>query len=271
MSFNSSCSKAEKLTADGIKEIHDLVEEVAYQAFAAKVTELGIKEDGITEEQSGQILCAIKSAAHKEMDKKDGYIQSRTKLPYEQVQEVIRNVGLIVHDRDTKLTDARYYTITDLTMALDDHNTMVKEILLKSWYKCPKFIDPHHTHLDEIKERASVANRQAFWDNYFPGKRQACNGTSKEFVDIIDVRNYLAKKEGSRLNFATIHNVYSFHDEDMDRKLIDLLNPDDQNALFQPREIKNLVRKCSQSCDNTLLKENMTLKQFLTKFYPECI
>ena len=99
------------------------------------------------------------------MDKKDGYIQSRTKLPYEQVQEVIRNVGLIVHDRDTKLTDARYYTITDLTMALDDHNTMVKEILLKSWYKCPKFIDPHHTHLDEIKERAgfyATLNPQLF-------------------------------------------------------------------------------------------------------------
>ena len=286
MGYESECSGEEKLNADGIREIHDLVEEVAYRAFAQKVAELGIHGDQITEEQSGQILGAIKMAAHREMYKTDGYIKSKTKLPACQVQEVIRNVGLIIHDRDTKLTDARYYSLTDMTMALDDHNTMVKETLLKSWYKCPKFQDPNHTHLEEIKERAgfyavinqqlsfdlkaAVAQRQAFWDNYFPGRRDAHNGTSKEFVDTIEVRNYLAKV-GYGLNFTTPNRNYTFTFQDFYRKLTDLLSPEDQKALFEPREIHNLVRKCQKTCENALISNDMTLGQFLNKYYPESV
>ena len=276
----SQCSNEEQLKANEVKQIHDRIEEVAYRAFAQKVIELNITQDDITEEQSGQILCHIKSQAHREMYKVGGYIDERGKLLNPtQVQEVLRNVGKIVHDRDTKLTDARYYTLSELLMGLDDHNTMVKEILLRSWYKCPKVSDAEHSHLEQIKEKVdfyvtlnghlkfdfkqALKERKAFWDRYFPGKREASETSSQEFVNILEVRHYFESTDNIKRKINVLKEA------NPDEKLEKLLTPEERLDLFEPRCKNNLVRRRSVNTLPLLQDQNMTVGEFFTKYFPE--
>lgn len=279
---SSHCSNEEKEKANEVKAIHDLIEEVAYRAFVQKVIDLNITQENITEEQSGQILSHIKAQAHKEMYKPDGYLSVRGKLLNpSQFQEVIQNVGKIVHDRDTKLTDARYYTLSELLMGLDDHNTMVKEILLRSWYKFSDFTDFDHSHLEEIKNKIdfyvqlnghlkfdlkqTLTERKAFWDKYFPGKREASEKTSKEFVNILEVRHFFEGIE--RFNPRRYSDL--LNGIKLDDKFAVLLKEDETKALFEPRCLRNRVR-CRNVDANPLLHDrDITIREFFTYYFPD--
>jgi hypothetical protein len=273
--LGATCSEIEFANAMEIKRIHDLIEEVAYRAFVEKVKDLNIEHDCLTEEQSGRILSHIKAQAHREMYKKEGgYITERAKLlDPSQVQRVIQNGGRIVHDRDTKLTDARYYSLSELLLALDDHNTMVKEILLQSWYKCHNFSDRNHEHLEEIKERVNfygtlseqlkfnlqgaLRDRKAFWDKYFPGKREANREISEQFVNIQEVRHYME------------HKVNTLKGFDLDEQLIRYLNEEEIIAYFEPRQIRNRVRCQEVQTVPLLADRHITVRQFLSYYFPE--
>lgn len=292
--LGAQCSVEEKERANEVKQIHDLIEEVAYRAFAQKVTELNITQDRITEEESGKILSYIKAQAHKEMYKKeDGYIVARARLlNYSQVERVIQSVGKIVHDRDTKLTDARYYSLSELLMGLDDHNTMVKEILLQSWYKCSSFSDPDHEHLDQIKDQVdfyqtldkqlefnlkeALKAQKAFWNQFFPGKREADKSASQEFVNIQELRHLCEvlhviepDAKNSFIRFVTQHKKYVLTGPNLNDKLADYLDHEDAILFFEPRNIRNQVRGRVVETEPLLKDRNITVKQFFSSYFPE--
>ncbi len=287
MGHTSECTEEETDRAIQIKEIHDLIEEAAYRALAQTVVEQNIRADKITEEQSGVLLASIKCAAHREMFKGGGYISERSKLPLKQVQELIQSIGKIVHDRDTKLTDGRYALLTDLVMALDDHNTMVKEILLRSWFRCPQFKDPKHAHLEAIKEKVgfyatmdpqlslnfknALADRQAFWDRYFPGIREASESASSQFITTLEMRSCFTEIDisGDAIHITTPQKKYRLGLDCLDKKLTDILAPEDQNALFEPRTIHNVVRKSQKDNFPLLHNKDITAKEFFVTYFPE--
>lgn len=70
---DSQCSGHELVGANEIKELHDVIEVIAYRSFAQAVKNLGITKDRITEEQSGKILAFVKEQAHVELYKEGGY------------------------------------------------------------------------------------------------------------------------------------------------------------------------------------------------------
>ncbi len=294
--LGSECSEKEFDRAEQIKAIHNVIEEVAYRAFAEKVVQLGISQNVLTEEESGKILAHIKMKAHQEMYKKEGsYISERVKLlDSSQITEVMKNVGKIVHDRDTKLTDARYYTLSELLMGLDDHNTMVKEILVQSWYKCPKFSDSDHEHLEQIKEnvsfyatldkqlkfdlKESLKKCKMLWNEYFPGKREASEKTSKEFMNIQAVRHFFGELkqvpcEASdglcSLQFVTPNQAYTLKKVNLDVPLVTYLETADIKACFEQRILHNRVRCANQLGDALLEDKSLTMRQFLLRYFPE--
>ncbi len=287
ISFISGCSFDEKSKAGQLMLIHNLIEEVAYRAFAEKIVSLNLVDDQISEQQSGDILAHIKKQAHIEMYKKDGYIAKRAQLlDPSQVQKVIASVGKIVHDRDTKLTDARYPSLSEMLMGLDDHNTMVKEILIQSWYKLEEFTDSEHEHLDMIKKnvsfyemvdkqlkfdlKAELSYRKAFWDHYFPGMRKATEDmtqtdTTRNFVEIMEVR---ALFQGFTLNEERCH-FDSLHEADLGEKLFKYLSSSDQELFFEPRKVFNQVRGKSIPMLPLIKNESITVKEFISRYFPE--
>lgn len=290
------CSLALQAKAFEIKAIHDRVEEVAYQAFVESVIELKIIGDVINHEQSGQILLAIKRAAHREMFKSEGgYIRMRAVLlDAAQVDGIIRQVGKIVHDRDSKLTDARYSSICELLMGLDDHNTMVKEILLASWFGDDAFSDPDHIHLGEIKDRIRFYDRlspalgfdvrrrlqecQAFWDRYFPGARVAGDVASRAFIRILEVRHtfggagvsYDPKSRQFVLvttqDCRAVRHIIS--QADLDAPLVACLTDKSISHLFERRRVRNLIRS-GETLEDPILDRDMTLRSLLLRYFPE--
>ena len=294
----TQCKKKELNKAEAILLIHNVIEEVAYRALANIVNTLGLDKDEISATQCGQILSHVKEQAHIELFKKGGYVTDRTKiLTQSQFSGIMQNVGKIVHDRDTRLTDARYYTVTDLLMGLDDHNTMVKEILLRSWYKCPSIVDPDHSHLDNIKARVNfypmtnktlgfdlkttLDSRKAFFDQYFPGIRSGGAETSEAFVNITEVREYfggsswvkvdLAQKDPV-IEYTTQYGGYqalNIGKETLDAKLASILDAGDMKALLSKRQVTNQVRKKTTEACPLLKNKDITLRQFLTLYFPE--
>ncbi len=140
-----------------IKLIHDRVEVAAYRGLQQAVVDLKLVTAGdkteISTEQSRTILHTyVKAAAHRVMRAKDGYVTVRSNyLDSAQMAPIIKNVPLIVRDRDSKLTNATYSTFEGLVQALDDHNTLVNGILFNAWGV------PHRedvSHLDVIKKEA---------------------------------------------------------------------------------------------------------------------
>lgn len=289
---SSACSTDEISRANQVKKIHNIIEEIAYKGFAEKVIQLGITQDAITEKQSGEILTHIKAVAHIELYKEGGYATERFKLlDSSQVKKIVANVAKIVHDRDTKLTNARYFFLSELLMGLDDHNTMVKEILLESWYKCSRIEDCQHSHLERIKEkidfygvlnqqlefnlRESLEDRKIFWQKYFPSLRVASQENSVQFMNVIDVRHYFGDAqlnydaETCTLSFDTENFSYEISHVNLDAKLVTVLNEKDAQALFAPRTIFNYVRNTEVKAAPFLSNENMTIHQFLTAYFPE--
>ncbi len=271
--LGTPCEEAQLLKTETVMGIHDQIEEVAYKAFADIVEELGIKGDAITEEQSGKILAYIKKQAHVEMYKKGGYIAKRGDLlGKDQIQFLLGQVGKIIHDRDTKLTDARYHSLSSLLLALDDHNAAVKDILIKSWFRCP-VADP--THLDQVKERirfydrtnaslgidlqAAVERKAEFWDRYFPGLRDATEigqaDRSAEFVRILEVRN--------------MFGGVNFMGKNLEAPLSAYVSINTAERLFQPRQVPNLVRRADMQATPLISDSKITLGTFLRHYFPE--
>lgn len=141
-----------------VKQLHDKVEIAAYQALQKGVIELKLIKAKrkrltiITDSESNTLLHKyIKTAAHKVMRARDGYINQRMNyLNQRQIEPVINRVPDITEDRDKKLTNATYGTLEELENALDTHNSFVNQILFNAWGV------PNHTknHLEDIKSQA---------------------------------------------------------------------------------------------------------------------
>lgn len=291
--LSPSCSNVEYQNALETKKLHDAIEVIAYKAFAEIVGELKITQDQITPSQSGQILRYIKKQAHVELYKEGGYWKERLKLLGPSQFAILgKHILDIIHDRDGKLTDARYTSLSQLLMGLDDHNHMVKEILLQSWMKNPAFTDCNQMHLKSIKKQAdfypalnrvlkfdlekAVDKQKALWDKYFPGKR---NGDPKEFTNILEVRAYFGDSEWVKFNQKT--NQLEFMTDslgyvacrvdNLDMPLAGLLDKGDIRALFEARPaVENLVRNNKTACA-PLLDQKITVKEFLKRYFPELL
>jgi hypothetical protein len=271
--LGTPCDEAQLQKTKMIMEIHDKIEETAYRSFANIVERLGIRGDAITEEQSGIILAHIKSEAHIEMYKKGGYTAERGNLlDKQQFQYLASQVGKIIHDRDTKLTDARYHSLSSMLLALDDHNSEVKDILIKSWFRCP-VADP--THLDQVKDRVdfnsrmngalgfdlsrAVQEKTALLDRSFPGLRAASApgeaDRSAEFVRILAVRDLVGG--------------INFREMDLSAPLESCVPADVSARLFTQREVRNVVRGREVQTRALIDDSRITLGQFLAEYFPE--
>ncbi len=287
----NTCTEAQFQRANQVKNIHNVIEEIAYRAFAEKVVGLHLTQDNITAEQSGQILNYIKCEAHKELYKNGGYATERFKLLEPcQVKKIIANVAKIVHDRDTKLTNATYYSLSELLLGLDDHNTMVKEILLESWYQCGRIDDCKHSHLQKIKDKINfyetlnnqlnfdlkdkLKDRQQFWETYFPGVRED-NKYSEKFMNIMEVRHCFVGVQPEYdstldyLKFGTNEVSYMVLPNELDNELKSFLQESDIKALFEKGAAVNQVRGCNLERSALLQDDKMTVRQFITSYFPE--
>lgn len=251
--------------AQEIFHLHNKVEEVAYSGLVNKVISLGIVRNGISENESQLLLQHIKQVAHRELFRKDGYWASRTKLlKPEQIDYVLKQYGHIVHDRDTKLTRGTYHYLSDLLMAFDDHNTMVKTILFTSWFQEPKPLeDENHSHLEMIKEKVRFYERldealpfslkdvleekKTFWDTYFPGKRLVGEGTSEDFLNICHVRyHFHVLTEGKNREIQTLDGtIHKIFRSSLARTATKLLGP------------------------HPFFDEAVTLREFIEKYFPD--
>lgn len=134
-----TCTPQEISNVKQIFFVHNLIEEVGYKAFYEIVQRLGITNDQITEEQSETIIAYVKKQAHVELRKPGGYSHSgRDMITAEQFSKVIASLSTIIHDRDERLTHARYRSLADLVTAFDDHNSYIKQLLFRSWFKYKK-------------------------------------------------------------------------------------------------------------------------------------
>ncbi len=292
----SPCPAQQMQGAREIFEMHNVIEEIAYRAFAEVVAKLGIRSNSITEQQSGEILAHIKKQAHVELYKEGGYWKERTKrLEPAQVQRVIQKVGSIIHDRDTKLTDARYYTLSSLLMGLDDHNNYVKEVLLQSWFICDMSAEGH---LERIKENvqfyrsmdgqlqfnlhAALNTEKAFWDKYFPGKREVTEECANAFMNILEVREYFGGAKWATYDARTRDFVFltgrsglqarTLTAENLDQPLSAFVgNQDVMDDLVRERVVENAVRRRSQVARPLLASSEITVREFLTRYFPDIL
>lgn len=286
--LGAKCSEEDIKNARNIFFVHNLIEEVCYQALADIVKKLDIRGDKITKEQSDQILAYVKDIAHVELRKDGGYSKKgREMITQDQFSWVLKNVNTIIHDRDARLTDARYYSLTDLCTALDDHNNYVKNILFRSWLHCEPISCP--THLPMIKNLVhfnknmsaqlgfnfaeALQRKKGYYDTYHPKLREiVCSTTG----------------EKSALRFVNITEVRSAFDEHVDTLL--KCDPDESftqclvgQCSFSKSDVEKLTQNRSVTCaprhgfgfmDKTipqppLLKDGLTVGEFLEYYFPE--
>jgi hypothetical protein len=251
-----------------VKGLHDEVELAAYAALIQGCEELGISTDAITEEQSFRLLHKyVKASAHKVMNGPDGYMSLRGKhLNFEkQIQPILDKVSWIVHDRDRRLTNGVYTSLTKLIFALDSHNSLVNHIIFKAWgYPLSEARD----HLSEIKEKAK-----------FYGKLNA--------IVHFDVSDALAR-ENDRYNRTRIFSHVQFH-EKYGKTFFGFLLGSEAYLSFQDSEedtrtvyARDLNQPLSEILDgkekdflvsNGLvnLETPTTVRAFFLEFYPEII
>lgn len=269
LTLKSTATPTELEQAEAVKEIHDRIEVVAYSAFVEKVKELGIRGNKIPEEASVEILKHIKIKAHREMFKEGGYMKERGKmLGPNQIKHLSTQVGKIIHDRDTKLTNAQYSTVSDMLLALDDHNTMVKEILLRSWCMCPEFEDSTHAHLDRIKREVnfypelnaqlgfdletSLKTSKKILDTFFPGLRKSED--SIQFVNMMKVRSQF--KDMSLMSYNP------------NMPVIEAFKGADVQAFFVEQTIANPITGKTDLFPPILNRE-MTVGELIQQYLPE--
>lgn len=288
--LGAPCSETDIEKAKNIFFVHNIIEEVCYQALADIVKQLDIRSDKITREQSDQILAYVKQIAHVELRKEGGYTKKgREMITDEQFSWVIKNVGTIIHDRDGRLTDARYYSLTDLCTALDDHNSYVKNILFSSWFHCQGMSCP--THLPMIKNvvhfnrnmsaqlgfnfEEALEKKKGYYDTHHPKLREVeCSKTKEKsalkFVNITEVRAAFS----DHVNTLLLCDPY----KSFTQCLI-------EDCMFSKEEVEKLTQCRSVTCpprygfglmDKTipqpaLLKDGLTVGEFLTHYFPETI
>ncbi|KTD43688.1 hypothetical protein [Legionella quateirensis] len=281
--LGTQCSPQEIENAKRIFFVHNLIEEVCYEALAKIVKKLEITGDVITEQQSGQILAYIKKMAHVELRKRGGYtLTGRNMITPSQFSHVLLNITTIIHDRDVRLTDARYYTLTDLCVALDDHNSYVKNILFRSWFKCDQM--SCDSHLNMIKDvvgfngriseqlgfdfEHALSNKKEYYNTYHTGIRTVENPVTGErsalkFTNLTEVRSKFKSIINKLLNSTP------------DSRLITELR---MNRLLEKDEIDALIGGRSYSCaprfhqpitQNALLDPTITVGEFLNNYFPE--
>jgi hypothetical protein len=228
--------------------MHNLIEEICYTSLADIVIKLNIKGDKITEEQSRLILAYVKQMAHVELRKEGGYVKKgRDMISSEQFDGVLANVATIIHDRDGRLTDARYYSLTDLCTALDDHNSYVKNILFRSWLRCGTLVS--QTHLTMVKDLVNFDNRMTEQVGFDFSRALAAK---KKHYDTVfpSIREVVCSRSGEKtaLKFVNLTEVRATLDEHVDT----LLTCDSNMPLA-----KALVNNCSlsQEAVTTLLRD----------------
>ncbi|MBL7479437.1 hypothetical protein [Legionella bononiensis] len=281
--LGTQCSPQEIENAKRIFFVHNLIEEVCYKAFAKIVKQLGITGDEITEQQSGQILAYIKSMAHVELRKPGGYtLTGRAMITADQFAQVISNVSTIIHDRDARLTDARYYSLTDLCVGLDDHNSYVKNILFRSWFKCGQM--SCDSHLNMIKDMVgfnkrisdqlgfnfehALTNKKEYYNTYHAGIRTVENPVTGErsalkFTNLTEVRSKFKPIINKLLDTAPDSRLIA---ELRNKKL---LEPEEINALIGKRSYLSAPRFHQPITQNALLEPTITVGEFLNYYFPE--
>lgn len=285
--LNSSCIDSEIEKAKNIFFVHNLIEEICYKALPEAVAELKIRSDEITEEQSRIILAKVKDAAHVELRKDGGYSKKgREMITPAQLDFVVNNVSTIIHDRDGRLTDARYSSLTDLCLAIDDHNNYVKNILFKSWFRCGSLSSD--THLPMIKNlvefnkrmtftlgfdfEEALLNKKKYYDNFHPKIREIeCQETHEKsalkFVNLTEIRakfssytEMLLECRPDRLLTDCLSTVCGFHTEQV-------------AALFRYRSLNCEARyglfSTNKITQPPLLTGNPTVGEFLSHYFPE--
>ena len=284
LQLDTPCSKDEIQNVKNIFFVHNLIEESCYKAFAEKVAELNITSDVITEDQAGQILAHIKKQAHVELRKEGGYSRAgRSMITDDQFELVLRNIATVIHDRDSRLTDARYSTLTDLCIALDDHNNYIKNLLFKSWFRCSDmYCDSHLTMIKEIVQfnqnmseqlgfnfKEALTSKKQFYDKNYPNIRaiihpESGQYTAESFVNLSEVRG--------KFTFDIIEGLKQSNPNDY---LVDWLHLHASDisfgpeALFEPRLLKCQPRFHKVIDQPALLSSKMTIGQFLHDYFPE--
>ncbi|GGI92487.1 hypothetical protein [Legionella impletisoli] len=287
--LGSECSQEEIEKAKNIFFVHNLIEEICYQALADIVVQLGICKDEITEEQSNLILAHVKEAAHIELRKEGGYSKKgREMITAEQFNGVIRNITTIIHDRDGRLTDARYSTLTDLCIALDDHNTYVKSVLFRSWLRCEAL--SANTHLAMIKDivhfnsqisqqvgfnfERKLAERKQYYSIHHHNIREVvCPKTGEKsalrFVHVTEVRAQFQPYVAELKRFAP--------DRPFQACLIEACGFSQEQiaTLSSARKVSCPARFGFASSSKTIsqppliLCESLTVGEFLSRYFPE--
>ncbi len=288
--LDASCTEEEMEKAKNIFFVHNLIEEVCYRALPDALKKFGITTDTITPAQSMNILAYVKEVTHVELRKEGGYTKKgREMITPAQFNGVLANIAIIIHDRDARLTDARYSSLTDLCAALDDHNSYIKNILFKSWFRCPQL--SCDTHLAMIKDivdfnqriseqlgfnfEQSLSEKKAYYDIHHQKIRAIeCpttgEKTAKRFVNLTEVRATFDDEVIEKLLYI-----------DRQSPLLEYL---EKNCSYSPEELSSLTntRRVSsparfgfwsqeQINQPALLCNDLCVGDFLKQYYPEKI
>jgi hypothetical protein len=248
-------SKQEINGAIATKKLHDAIEISAYNGLVEKIISLGITTDEITEKDSRTLLRYIMCCAHKTMRASGGYIDARTKhLNMEkQLLPLMVHLDWIVYDRDRRLTNAKYISLSELIFNLDDHNIKVKQLLLDIW---------GHPNPDAIQGLENVKQQIKFYERLnrvlsFDLKENLTNiknnhSSIREIfpsVEIDDeqrwVKFYGIKNESFKINFNSL-NLSAF-------------------SLMLNYELKKFIRSVHEN------EQNISVKKFIDTYYPEII
>lgn len=286
--LNAECTETEVQNAKHIFFVHNLIEEACYDALPKVLIRLNIQSDAITPQDSLMILAYLKDAAHVELRKDGGYTKKgREMITPAQFSRVLSNIATVIHDRDTRLTDARYSSLTDLCVALDDHNSYIKNLLFKSWFRCEAL--SWDAHLPMIKHIVNFNPRMTAQLGF---DFEQTLETKKKYYDVHHecIREVESPtKEKSALKFVNITEVRArFNDPVMietlsqsgrETPLIECL---EKECAFPPEEIAKLIEQrrvpsparfglFSQNVigQPPLILKNISVGEFLEQYFPE--
>lgn len=286
--LNAECTEEEVRNAKNIFFVHNLIEEACYDALPKMLIRLNIQSDTITPQDSRMILAYLKDAAHVELRKDGGYTKKgREMITPAQFSRVLSNIATVIHDRDTRLTDARYSSLTDLCVALDDHNSYIKNLLFKSWFRCEAL--SWDAHLPMIK---AIVNFNPRMTAQLGFDFERTLNSKKEYYDVHHecIREIESPtKEKSALKFVNVTEVRArFNEPGMietlsqsgrETPLIECL---EKECAFPPEEITMLIEQrrvpsparfglFSQNVigQPPLILKTISVGEFLDMYFPE--
>lgn len=244
-----------------VKQLHDKVELAAYSGFIQGIRELHIVEDEITEEQSKVILHQyVKKEAHKIMYNSDGYMSLRSKyLNFEtQIKPIFDRVVWIIHDRDRRLTNGSYRSLTALLFAIDSHNSLVNHIIFRSWGYPLSAARDHLTYIkDEINFYATLSTVLSFDLSTSLAELNKKYGDSRIFTKVNTGRSLLGY--GS--------DYISFTDSDEKVRTIYYSGFEEALCKFLEKNEKDFFLS-----NHLIIEEGFpTVRKYFEDFYPEVI